>query len=274
MLMNDEDIEHFKEHGYVIVQNVFSNDEINDIRTNFHNELATLGIDHNAIMNGTKPPPDDVRGKSVTSNIRFPEWKLNVQFDSRIYMLTKTLMDATFSSGTTPNFEHPLGQSVGDLIPYIDIVCYRLPDHIRAEGGLSLHMDRNPYNPYGASLKKFRPIQSFVSLVDHYGGESGGLQLVSGFHKEYDTYFKNIIIDPTNTEGEFFRMHSKSYVSLQKRVQPLNVPKGSVVYWDNRLPHQTCAKLTSFDSREVVYFSYLPNVPINAKLLKWREVKR
>ena len=33
--------------------------------------------------------------------------------------------------------------------------------------------------------------------------------------------------------------------------------------WDNRLPHATCNKLTGFDSREVIYMSYIPNVTLN-----------
>lgn len=57
--------------------------------------------------------------------------------------------------------------------------AYRLPDHIQAEGGLGLHLDRNPYDPYllcptvTKKLLKYRPIQSWIGLTDHYGSKSG-----------------------------------------------------------------------------------------------------
>lgn len=49
---------------------------------------------------------------------------------------------------------------------------------------------------------------------------------------------------------------------------PLNIPAGSVVYWDNHLPHATCRKLTSRDSREVFLFSYIPDIPLNRDYYK------
>jgi len=36
-----------------------------------------------------------------------------------------------------------------------------------------------------------------------------------------------------------------------------------MVCWDNRLPHATCDKLESYDTREVVYTGWLPNVKLN-----------
>ena len=92
----------------------------------------------------------------------------------------------TFSSSIENKFERPLGFS-DDVLPCIDRICYRLPDHIRREGGLGLHIDRNPYHPY--KTDRFRPIHSFISLTDHYDFQSGGLQLIDKFHNEYDEYF-------------------------------------------------------------------------------------
>ena len=183
-------------------------------------------------------------------------------------------MEATFATGREPGFEHPLGPS-DSVLAYIDRVCWRLPDIIRAEGGLSLHLDRNPTDPYlikGEGLPKWRPIQAFVTLTDHYGTNSGGLRVVRGFHREIEEYFAgrgsansahpNREVDES-FRGEFFRMNPRKYYSLDKRLEPINAPKGSLVCWDNRLPHATCQKLDGWDTREVVYSGFLPNIQLN-----------
>lgn len=103
---------------------------------------------------------------------------------------SKDLINATYSSGSEPGFTHPFGHS-NDVLPFIDHVAYRLPDHIMAEGGLSLHIDRNPHRPFSGQY--FRPIQSWIALTDHYGGESGGLLVVPGFHLEYDNFLNGIL---------------------------------------------------------------------------------
>ncbi len=135
--MDPADIEHFKEHGYVVCQ-VFTEAEVDHIRANFHPELATLNIDHETIINGEVAPPDNIRGKSKIYDILYSDWKLRAQFDPRVYALSQSLMDATFSSDKTINYEHPLSAS-SELVLFIDMACYRLPDHIRREGYRSWH---------------------------------------------------------------------------------------------------------------------------------------
>lgn len=246
-------------NGYVVVENIFNEYEVEKIRNKLHKTIEKMNINHNNILIGTEQPPNEIRNKSDVANIFYSEWKLDICLNEKIYNIYKLLMDATFGPGNIDGFEHPLGES-NNILPYIDRICYRFPDYIRAEGGLGLHIDRNPINPY--KQKKFRPIQSFISLVDHYDNESGGLQLVPKFHKEYDKYFhKNI--DNENIFGEFHRLNNVVHKKLYNKLETIIAPRGSVVFWDNRLPHKTCDKLTSFDTREVIYFSYLPSVQIN-----------
>lgn len=191
---------------------------------------------------------------------------MDVHLNENVYQCMKTLINATYSSGTTKGFEHPFGSS-NDILALIDRVCWRLPDMIRSEGGLELHLDRNPYDPYlNGGLKKWRPIQAFVTLTDSYGSEAGGLRVVKGFHHEIDTYFKNKTLN-INSKGEFYRLNSLSYVTIAKRLEPIMAPKGSLVCWDNRLPHATCSKLSGYDTREVVYVGFLPNIELNKKFV-------
>jgi ectoine hydroxylase-related dioxygenase (phytanoyl-CoA dioxygenase family) len=262
MLLSLEQIEEFKDTGVLIVENVFTDDEIHDFRTEFHKCLKKIDIDHDLVLQGICPINEGPRIKNKISRIFYAKWKLQIQTDPKVYQIMKELLLNTYGSGITPNFEHPFGEFT-DIHTYIDRVCYRLPDVIKAEGGLGLHLDRNPTDPYlfkSTGLKKWRPIQTFVALTDHYSGDSGGLRVVSGFHKQINDYFKN----PSLLKGgEFYRMHSKKHTALEKKCQPLIIPKGSLVCWDNRLPHATCQKLSGFDTREVVYTGFLPNTELN-----------
>ncbi len=257
--MDDQDLDFFKTNGYVVIENVFTDDQVYEIRNLFHKKLESLGIFHNNILNGVCDPPIQIRKKSPVAEMFYESFKIKAQI--KLYDISKSLMNATYSSGKQLGFEHPYIPISDQVYPYIDRIGYRLPDHIRAEPGLGLHIDRNPYAPY-KHLKKYRPIQSFISLVDHYGNKSGGLRLVPKFHLEYDNFFKNFEKDE-NIKGEFFRMNSKSFQKVENQLKTIDIPKGSVVYWDSRLPHATCDNLVSLDSREVIYFSFLPAIQLN-----------
>ena len=258
-LLKQEHINQFLEDGYCCIENVLSEEEINNARNAFHEELLKYDINHNNILNGIDKPPVDIRKKSNVSNMFYAKFKFDLQINERMYSTWKTLMN-------TVTKEYPLGYH-DDVIPYFDRVCYRLPDHIREEGGLGLHLDRLP-GPNGfKNIKFYRPIQGFLALTDHYGDESGGLKLVTKFHNEFDLFFKGKFDNNTET-GQFFRMGGKSYEKLQRRCRAIVIHAGSFVMWDNRLPHSTCSKLTNFDSREVIYMSYIPNVPLNVSYNK------
>lgn len=258
-MLTEQHIEQFKSDGYTIIENILSQEKIIQARSDLHNVLKNkCGIDHDMIINFINPPPENARIKSNVSNIFYSKFKLDIQINEQMYLIWKELMEKTID-------EFPLGPH-NDVIPYIDRICWRLPDIIREEGGLDLHLDRRPGDNFMTNIKKYRPIQGFVTLTDHYGNDSGGLKLVKGFHKIFDDFFAK---DPNKkdwgTSGEFFRMHSKSYTKLQNQLETPNIPAGSLVLWNNRLPHATCSKLKGYDSREVIYLSYIPNVPLNIK---------
>jgi len=134
-----------------------------------------------------------------------------------------------------------------------------------------MHIDRNPTNPslYDSNgktrLKKWRPIQSFICLTDHFDAQSGGLKVVKQFHKYCDDYFSKT---PTDySVGEFHRLNSKVHTALEKKLEFVYAPLGSVVYFDNRLAHATCDVHIGSggiaDTREVIYFSYVPDTTLN-----------
>ena len=256
-MLTQEQLEEYKKYGVLVIENILTDEEVELARHGLHQQLLGLGIDHDKVLMGEQKLEEGVRLKSTASKIMYSKWKMNVCLHEKVYNMMKELIMATCGK---PGFEHPFGP-FDDLLALIDRVCWRLPDIIRSEGGLSLHLDRNPSDPYG-SLKCFRPIQAFVTLTDHYGAEYGGLKVVKGFHKEIDDYFKN---EKIVEAGPFYRMHSKSHYALDKRLESVIAPKGSLVCWDNRLPHATSNVLAGSDTREVVYVGWLPNVSLNKK---------
>lgn len=58
-------------------------------------------------------------------------------------------------------------------------------------------------------------------------------------------------------------MNSVQHDALRRECRPVVAPRGSLVLWDNRMPHATAAKLAGSDTREVVYTGFLPDVPLN-----------
>lgn len=264
-MLSQEQIDEYKRDGIIVIENILTDAEVEQARTGLHNQLLEHDIDHYGILTGNQVMDEGPRLKSVSSRFFYNKWKMDVCLHENVYNAMKHLMNETYSSGKTSGFEHTLGPS-NDVLAYIDRVCWRLPDYIRSEGGLNLHLDRNTVDPYllkSGGLKKWKPIQAFVTLTDHYGSESGGLKVVKGFHREIDSYFAKNTVPEMEGGGEFYRMDSPAHTLLSKRVQPINAPKGSLVCWDNKLPHATCHKLDGFDTREVVYVGFMPDIEIN-----------
>ncbi len=242
-----EQIEHFQEWGYVVIENILTEEEVESARNALHENIYNItgGIRHRG--ENWADLKNKAMMKGPANGIYYAQWKLQgIQMKSNLVEAYESIMEATYLSGNVPNFEHPFqidtavtigSSSSTSKTPtptplasfcYTDRVCYRLPDIIHSEGGLALHIDRNPIDPYlvtSGGLAKWRPIQGFLSLTDHYDGTSGGLKVVPGFHKISTEYFQSHENDGEFQEkcigkrGEFFRMGGKSYSSLQKKLE-------------------------------------------------------
>lgn len=146
---------------------------------------------------------------------------------------------------------------------YIDRMNFRLPDSVQPQGGLGLHLDTNPWDKHQALESKWRPVQCSIALTDHLDWCSGGLEVVKGFHREINSYFDERKAFKDNSKGLFYRLNKSQHASLHKRITTVVAPKGSIVLWDNRIPHKTADKLDGSDTREVVFATFLPDVKIN-----------
>ncbi|KAL7491398.1 hypothetical protein ACHAWT_000762 [Skeletonema menzelii] len=172
---------------------------------------------------------------------------------------------------------------------------------------LTPHFDLCPETYQDATNKnKWRPIQCFVSLTDNLLPNTGGFECCKGFHREFhswvqrgrrlsssddDKIAEGEDIPPMKQQpciGEYTHVHDRE---LMRRVQHIPVKAGSVVFWDNRLPHgnsyrndnsydqttisSSSAPLEACGARAVVYCSFLPDVAINRsfverQLIDWK----
>jgi hypothetical protein len=191
MQLSEEQYNHFSEHGFVVVENVLSEDEVHAARAQLHASiLAQTGVEHKG-ENWSSGVGARLKGPGM--NIYYSRWKLNIQMHPNAVSIIKHLLKQTWGPGDIYGFEHPFGWSDEECVRCMtDRVCYRMPDCINTEGGLALHLDRNPLDPFlqqAGGVDKWRPVQGFICLTDHYDGGQGGLKVVPGFHKKIDSYF-------------------------------------------------------------------------------------
>ena len=156
---------------------------------------------------------------------------------------------------------------------------------------LTPHLDCCPEDLFADS--KWRPIQCFVSLTDNILPNTGGFEAAESFHIDFEEWArqrpptvitrKNKQTQATETVsfpapclGEYTHIRPTEDAAVMKRVQHVAVTAGSVVFWDNRIPHANSYKHLGEIPRAVVYTSFLPDVPLNRKyvakqLAQWRQ---
>mmetsp|Transcript_17817 Transcript_17817/g.29784 ORF Transcript_17817/g.29784 Transcript_17817/m.29784 type:complete len:320 (+) Transcript_17817:30-989(+) len=276
MSLTEEHVEHFATHGFVVVENVLSDEEVITARERLHESIfLQSGVEHNGENWASAGIGARLKGPGM--NMYYSRWKLqNIQLNEKAVAIYQDLLKQTWGPGNIEDFEHPFGPTDERNVRVMtDRVCYRMPDCINQEGGLALHLDRNPLDPYlehSGGIDKWRPVQGFMALTDHYDGGQGGLKVVPGFHKLVDEYFASnqsaeVRQQCVGHRGEFFRMGGKSYTKLQKQLETVYAPRGSLVLWDYRLPHATSDRLDGGDTREVVYMGFLPSTKINERFV-------
>jgi hypothetical protein len=154
-----------------------------------------------------------------------------------------------------------------------------------------------------------------VSLTDNIYPNTGGFEAVPGFHREFHSWVqqgRRIIKEdddsPTKQQhqqpqhprpcvGEYTHVHPMYDHDILSRIQHIPVKAGSVVFWDNRIPHGNSFRndpisvvdmdvnnvgncfnndaLAQSGARAVVYCSFLPDVHVNRtfvsnQLLDWK----
>lgn len=124
----DEYIKEFKEKGVVVIENIFTDDEISSIRDKFHKRLLDFNVNHDNVLSNTETKIRS-RVKGDIAKMFYSKWKIDINTDEKIYNTMKELLLKTY--GTNKGyFTHPFGE-FGDIYAMIDRVCYRTPDYVK-----------------------------------------------------------------------------------------------------------------------------------------------
>ena len=280
-LLTPELIAHFITNGYVVVPDVLTSEEVKNCRDSLHERMLQLGFDYTDM---TAEKYKNMPRFGCQSEIFYPDFKFEIHEDPRFFHIMSQLFEATFAPGIE-GFESPFsGFNPHQMYMYIDRMNCRLPDAVKVQGGLGLHVDCNPLLPHD-DPGKWRPIQASVVLTDSMTPTSGGLYVVPGAHTSISSYVleqtqahqpypyqskgkqgkknQKIKTNPnTNIKCSSFTRLNKC-CDLTDRMVPVLAPAGSIILWDNRLPHATAEQHDGPDTREVLFMTYLPDIPRN-----------
>ena len=244
-------------------------------------------------------------GSGGVLDIFYDEWKMKLACDPSLFAITTQLWKAAYChageaqeslSKDDQHRWHPFGAidpSKGYV--YIDRIGYRLPTELSTKLGntinghkkkklrplqrsLTPHLDCCPESMY-SNISKWRPIQCFVALTDTMQPNTGGFEAAPGFHRTFDDWTKNR--QPTTVAqngitkevsppcvGAYTHIRPQEDADVMKQVTHVSVPAGSVVFWDNRIPHANAYRHDGLSPRVVVYCSLLPDLELNRSYVR------
>jgi hypothetical protein len=280
-IVTREQIETFKRDGVVVIPNVLTAEELEDIRRDFDSAIEhRFGFDPTS-KKTIKETIKNLTDKEVAGGIVHIYWstaQLKVMQHPKVFAAITELYAQSFSAEEPEeDFKHVFG----DFDPkraylYADRACYRLPDRVyemctkktKVRFGTGAHVDCNPWEYMedgNMSKKKWRPIQGFLALTPNLAPKNGGFMAVKGFHRRFTSYFKNI---PQYTMGEFVRITKEHSSDVLNEFEDILYDEGSLVFWDNRVPHMSSPEHNGDVPRKVIYANYLPDVPKNRSFMK------
>ncbi|KAL3936063.1 MAG: hypothetical protein SGBAC_008544 [Bacillariaceae sp.] len=297
--LSDEETERFFRDGVLVVENALTETEIEEANEGLHCTLCRLGV--NSIDPDDKESAKALQGLSSTNgsggvlDIFFEDWKMEILTQANIFRMTTQLWQ-----GLCGELDHPYGDfDSAKGYAYIDRICYRLPTKLSEELGnginkerkkrarpiqrsLTPHLDCCPEKMY-EDAAKWRPIQCFVSLTDSLDANTGGFEAAKGFHAEFERWrssrppaqikkkekgVENTVLVAASCVGEYTHIRPKEDREVMKSVQHVPVSAGSVVFWDNRIPHANAYRHNGTAPRAVVYCSFLPDIELNRVYVK------
>ena len=238
---NNEDlnkyIEILEEKGYVIIPNVYNQDEINDYWYEFNKWMSivpNLNYLHNVI---------DFNGIFKHHQVGHQRFAWQARTNPKILNIFKKLWNTD------------------DLVTSFDGCCY-YPSNYENSPTYWTHSDQS-------SLKKgLNCYQSFLSLTNNC---ERTLIIYEATHKCHQSYFKTMGIE----EPRDWNIIDENYLinNHMEKQRFLNVKAGDLVIWDSRTFHQnTCGNLGCNEERLIQYLCYLPknNVKNDEKERKQR----
>lgn len=233
-------VEDYLEHGFLVVDNVLSPQEVEEAMEGMRLSLKRRGVETfdrgDEVSARAFDALSSTNGSGGVLDIFYDDWKMKIATNPKLFTATQQLWKAGYCLGSKGDDDqtnadeekdfkwHPYGRDVdfdrGYL--YIDRVGYRLPTELSEAWGaihaaatrkkhrsiqrsLTPHLDCCP-NALYENVAKWRPIQCFISLTDTPEKNQGGFECVPGFHRTFATWAKNrpatILLQKDKESGE------------------------------------------------------------------------
>lgn len=252
---DDSIVDQFDRNGFVVVEGVFSRDEISKSVDELWHSPWLLGRD----------PAIKRDDPSTWGSDHWPQTDGDTNF---LAPVEPYLEQAQWELAQHPNAVHvvrllwkqhgveevcvPASTRFGVMRPAASNPSWRTKAHW-------LHWDQNPN-----TQPDFDHIQVFACLSDQTE-TTGGLLCVPGFHKQWRKWGED---HPQGTVEVGGHVMDQTYGTGQPFLVPLDdpahhqvvrvlAPAGALVLWDSRLPHQNFPNSGS-QFRMVLYLTYLP----------------
>ena len=275
-VLSPSQVDHFKEQGYLVIEDVLSPTEIAEAREGLYASLRSRGVD----LDDPSTLPNirnlsSTHGAGGVLDIFYDDWKMKLIEHSLILHIMQDLWEQTFAFNSDP-FSHPYGIfDSNKAYAYIDRICFRLPDSLSTlygskkkplQRGLAPHLDCCPHNMFAKDAKKWKPIQAFISLTDTLNKDEGGFECCPGIHKNFSRWAENRTwtLDQYTGErvapvcvGEFTPIRPVEDADIIEHFVHIPCIAGSIVLWDNRIPHANSRFNRSSRVREAVYIGNL-----------------
>lgn len=252
---DEQILEHFRQFGYVVVSNVFSECEVQNALNELWKSPQLLGRD-----------PAIKRSDSTTwGKEHWPQQDGGLNFlqsvdpyqDQACWELAQnphavSVMELLWSEHGVTSVYLPNAPRWGVMRPTLKNPAWRTLENW-------LHWDQNPWTE-----PEFARVQAFACISDQTPS-SGGLLCVPGFHKHWKRWGEDHPEGSVRVDGKkITRNFGRTQVFPVPRDDPAHrqvvrvlAPAGSLVLWDGRLPHQNYPN-TGPDFRVVLYLGFSP----------------
>ena len=222
-------IEKFEKDGVVVIPNILSSDELDEVRKGLHKALLSHKVDPFNLKETSKniTSLSSTGGAGGVLDFFYYNFKLQLIENQKIFSIFKRLFKLWNNKSVNNSVEndvwsHPFGNFDDEIgYAYIDRVCYRLPESYNysihdqsnsINGGnsdvrgkkkrdrhlqrsLTPHLDCCPHKLFEEktvlNAVKWRPIQAFVALTDCTTPNHGGFEACYGLHHDFNNWAHN-----------------------------------------------------------------------------------
>ncbi|EFA86131.1 hypothetical protein PPL_00691 [Heterostelium album PN500] len=275
-ILDDKDIAHYKEFGYVVKRNLFGNDADQSLMTEHQMEIrrylakqAGIHFDESLKIGSFEESQllklqEDKMSKVSTGfggmvNFYHGQAMYKIREHPSLYKSFEQLYDATYShsdanSKQWPNdYQHfdpkhissnETKENNDDSSNGNEAEQLLLRNQPTVQKGTGTHLDCNPFHLFrGERISKESNTVELIPLRFW--------QPIQAFVALSDT------VEPGN--GGFCETDPE----LVKQLQHIPMQRGDVIFWDWRIPHCNDEVHSGTAVREVVYSAHLPAVPLN-----------